>query len=158
MTDALTSVSPNGAGAMQAATGRSFEQLFEDLVVAASFHDAGPTPSLAFTTWDLHTAGAIFANPPELSPPHRYPWPVTTDVPGDPSVQANPSASFSRGFYSCPPRLVGDSYEAPDDSDRCTMGPSGIRFHDFVSDGEGSGAQVQVFGAPDGKLTVTRIN
>lgn len=155
MTDSLT---PSGTGALLSVTGRTFEELFEDVIVAASFHDAGPTPTRAFTTWDLSTAAAIFANPPEISPPHRYPWPVTTDVPSDPDTQANPSRGFVRGVYSCPPQLVGDSYEEPDESSRCTMGPSGIRLHDFVSDGSGAGGQIQVFGAPDGKIIVTRLN
>ncbi|MDH3272292.1 MAG: Ig-like domain-containing protein [Gemmatimonadota bacterium] len=155
MTDDQT---PAGTGALLAVTGRTFDQLFEDLVVAMSFHDAGPTPARGFTTWDLNTAGAIFANPPEVAPPHRYPWPITTDVPSDPNVEGNPSRPFSRGVYSCPPRLVGGAYRLASESDRCPMGPSGIRLHDFVSGGEGAGAQVQVFGAGRGTLIVTRIN
>ncbi|MDX1495515.1 MAG: hypothetical protein R3253_15715, partial [Longimicrobiales bacterium] len=153
MTDSLT---PAGTGALAAVTGKSFNELFEELIVAASFHDAGPTPSRAFTTWDLSTATAIFVAP-ELAPPHRYPWPVTTNVPSDGS-QANPSHTFSRGVFSCPPELVAGSYREPDESDRCAMGPSGIRFHDFVSQGQGSGAQIQVYGARNGKIIVTRLN
>lgn len=149
MTDSLTS---SGTGALLAVTGRTFEQLFEDVVVAASFHDAGSTPTRSFTTWDLHTATAIFAGPAELAPPHDYPWPITTDL------QGNVVHDFSRGIFSCPPEIVGEEYQLPADTDRCAMGPSGIRFHDFVSDGSGAGAQVQVFGAPNGTLIVTRIN
>lgn len=149
MTDSLT---PAGEAALLTVTGRMFEQLFEDLVVAMSFHDAGPTPARAFTTWDLNTAGAIFSGPPELAPPHRYPWPVTADA-----SSGNPSASFARGVYSCPPQIENGDYVSPAETDRCPMGPSGIRFHDFVSTGEGAGSQVQVFGAASGKLVVTRI-
>lgn len=149
MTDSLT---PGGTGSLATVTGRTFDELFEDVTVAASFHDAGPTPTRAFTTWDLTTAAAIFSNPPELSPPHRYPWPVTTDLDG------NVSRGFTRGIYSCPPQLVNEAYELADESDRCPMGPAGTRFHDFVSDGTGQGAQVQVFGASNGRLVVTRIN
>lgn len=154
MTDSLT---PGLASAPTAVTGRSFEQLFEDVVVAGALHDAGPTPARAFTTWDLHTASAIFASPPEVAPPHRYPWPVTTNVPGG-TGQANPSRSFSRGVYSCPPKIVGEGYRAPAESDRCPMGPSGVRFHDFVSGGDGAGAQIRVFGARNGRITVVRLN
>lgn len=149
MTDSLT---PAGEGALQAVTGRTFEQLFEDLVLAMSLHDAGPTPARAFTTWDFSTAGAIFANPPQLDPPHHYPWPITANV-----SNGSPSRGFGRAVYSCPPQLVNDEWVAPDPEDRCPMGPSGIRFHDFVSSGQGAGAQVQVFGAPNGTLIVTRI-
>jgi hypothetical protein len=148
MTDSLT---PAGTAALAQATGRSFGELFEDLVVAMSFHTVGPEPTLAFTTWDLTTAGAIFSGPPEVAPPARYPWPVTA------SIEGNPSRSFSAGVYSCPPQVVGEEYQPAPAGARCPMGPSGIRFHDFVSGGEGAGAQVQAFGAADGQLIVTRL-
>jgi hypothetical protein len=148
MTDSLT---PAGTGALAQATGRSFGELFEDLVVAMSFHTVGPEPTLAFTTWDLNSAGAIFSGPPDVAPPARYPWPVTASIGG------NPSRSFGAEVYSCPPQIVGDGYEPAPEGARCPVGPSGIRFHDFVSVGEGAGAQVQVFGAADGQLIVTRL-
>jgi len=155
ITDSLTAA---GTGALLQATGRTFEQLFEDMVVAASLHEVGPSPNLTFTTWDLTTATAIFSGPPDVAPPHRYPWPVTADVPTDPNAVANPSRSFATAVYSCPPKIVGNSYQAPDPSERCPMGPSGVRYHDFTSDGSGLGAQIRVFGAEGGRLIVTRLN
>ena len=149
MTDSLT---PAGPTALVQATGRTFNQLFEDMIVAMSFHAVGPEPPLGFTTWDLTTATAIFQNPPEVAPPHRYPWPVTASVAG------NPARSYAAGVYSCPLRIVGGEYQAPESGARCGMGPSGYRFHEFVSDGTGAGAQVQVFGAASGQIIVTRLN
>jgi hypothetical protein len=155
MTDSLT---PAGTAALAQATGRSFGELFEDLVVAMSFHTVGPEPTRAFTTWDLTTAGAIFMGPPEVAPPACYPWPVTASATrGTPNQCSTPSRAFSAGVYSCPPQVVGEAYESPAPGSRCPIGPSGIRLHDFVSGGEGAGAQVQVFGAADGQLIVTRL-
>jgi len=155
MTDSLT---PAGTGALAQATGRSFGELFEDLVVAMSFHTVGPEPTLAFTTWDLISAGAIFMGPPEVAPPACYPWPVTASATrGTPNQCSNPSRSFSAGVYSCPPQVVGEEYQPAPAGARCPMGPSGIRFHDFVSGGAGAGAQVQVFGAANGQLIVARL-
>ena len=149
MNDSLT---PAGSSAPTAVTGRTFEQLFEDVTVAAALHDAGPTPARAFTTWDLTTAADIFSGPPPLATPHQYPWPVTTDLEG------NEAAGFGQAVYSCPPRLEGDAFVLSDPSDRCPMGPSGHRVHDFVSDGTGAGARVRVFGARSGTIVVTRLD
>ncbi len=148
MTDSLT---PAGPAAHAAVTGRSFEQLFEEVVVAMSLHDAGPVPVKAFTTWELASSTDIFASPPEVAPPGLYPWPVTM------ALNGNPSRGFTAGVYSCPPKIVGGSYQLASPSDRCPIGPAGVRLHDFVSGGSGAGAQVLVVGAPSGKLVVTRL-
>jgi len=151
MTDSLTRA---GVQALQAVTGRAFTQLFEDLTVAMAFHDAGPEPALAFTTWDLSSSTAIFAGPAEIAPPGRYPWPVTTNL-----VTDNPAASFGQAaVYSCPAQLDGDTYVPPAASQRCPIGPAGIRFHELVSQGSGAGVQVRATGVPDGTVTVVRVN
>ncbi len=151
MTD---SVSPGGVSAPQAATGRTFEQLFEDLVVAMAFNDVGPTPARAFTTWDFASATSIFVSPPEVAPPGAYPFAATrSHTTGNPARNLTTAAT-----YSCPPQLVGDDYQAPAEGQLCAIGPSGIRFHEFVSSGAGAGAQVRAFGMPDGDITVMRIN
>jgi hypothetical protein len=151
MTDSLTL---RGVQALQAVTGRSFDQLFEDLIVGMSLHDTGPEPARAFTTWDLTSTTAIFSAPPEVSPPGSYPWAVTTN-----SSSGTAARSLSQSaVYSCPPQLVGDRYVEPTPGQRCPMGPSGIRFHEFVSSGTGAGAQMRATGVPDGVITVVRIN
>ena len=164
MTD---SNNPAGTQAHAMVTGRSYAELFEELVVAMSLHNSlQPEPTRSFTTWNLVSVGSIFASPVIVSPPHFYPWPVTTNVPsppgpGQPRTTANPAKSYARGVYSCPPQLVGtgddEHYEAPGPNDRCPIGPSGIRFHEFVSTGTGAGAQVQVTGAETGKIVITRL-
>jgi hypothetical protein len=54
--------------------------------------------------------------------------------------------------------VVGGEYQLPAASDRCEMGPSGMRIHEFVSSGTGQGAQILVTGAPNGKIIVTRLD
>ncbi|MDA1104639.1 MAG: Ig-like domain-containing protein [Gemmatimonadetes bacterium] len=153
MTDSLT---PSGPAALAQVTGRTFDQLYEDLIVAMSLHRTSqPEPTRAFSTWDLVDVTAIFANPPDVAPPHSYPWPITTNLAGSSTV------GFTAAVYSCPLKLVGTgdarAYQPPAATDRCGIGPSGVRFHDFVSSGAGAGAQIVVTGAPTGRITVTRL-
>jgi Bacterial Ig-like domain (group 2) len=133
MTD---STAPMGSATLVQATGRSFDQLFEDLVVAMSLHGtSAPAPTRAFTTYDFVTATNIFGAPVELTPPGVYPWPVTTD-----STTENPNASFATAAFTG------------------KIGPSGISFYDFLSNGTGTGAQIEVTVDPPAKVIVTRIN
>jgi len=150
MTDSLSLA---GTSAMTQQTGRSFDQLFEDLVVAISVHKAGQSAAREFSTWNLVTVTNIFQGPPEVAPPGTYPWPVTVT-----SIQSGSSAAaFVTGVYSCPPQLVDTLYVLPAEGERCAIGPSGMRFHDFVSSGTGAGAQILVTGAESGKIIVTRL-
>jgi hypothetical protein len=128
---ALTSsLTPAGGAAGEILlTGRSFDQLFEDYVVAVSLHGTGFSPTYEITTWDFVSAGDIFLDP---DPPGSYPWPVTAD-----------------DTDSWDP-FVSNSYTG-------TIGASGVRFHDFRSSGAAS-AQIRVTGAADGVLIVTRID
>lgn len=132
---ALTdSTSPAGSAAgLTQLTERTFEQLSEDLAVAMSLHGISGVaqPTRAFTTYDLVSATDIFAGPPVLVPTGVYPWPLT-------STEDGPSAGFTSATYSE------------------VVGPSGMHFYDFVSDG-GVDAQVRVTGVPDGTLVVTRV-
>ena len=151
LTDSLTR---RGVEGWPAVIGRDFDQLFDELTVAMAFHDAGPQPARAFTTWDLGTATAIFTAPADVAPPGDYPWPVTTSVSG--GSQSRPLNE--QAVYSCGPQLVNDAWVAPASDARCSIGPAGIRFHEFVSTGTGAGAQLRATGVPDGKITVSRIN
>jgi hypothetical protein len=141
-----------GAAGLAQQTGRSFDELFEDVTVAVSLHKSGPAPARDFSTWNLFSATAIFGGPPEVAPPANYPWPITADLDG------NMSKGFTSAVYSCPPRVVGGAYQLPAASDRCDMGASGMRIHEFVSPGTGQGAQILVTGAASGKIIVTRLN
>lgn len=130
MTDAST---PGLYGSLAQATGRSFAELFDDLVVAISTHETGHTATRSFTTWDLVSATDIFTNPPEVAPVGVYPWPVTR-------TSTSQSAPFAGATFSGP------------------IGPSGMRFHDFVSAGAAA-AQIMVTGAGgSGRIIVTRLD
>jgi hypothetical protein len=128
---ALTSPSTPAGGAAGEIllTGRSFDQLFEDYVVAISLHESGFSPTYGFTTWDFVSSADIFSNP---NPPGSYPWPVTADN--------------------------SDSWDVfGSQSYMSTMGPSGVRFHDFRSTGVAS-AQIHATGASSGVIIVTRLD
>jgi hypothetical protein len=146
-----------GAAGLAQQTGRNFNELFEDVTVAVSLHKAGPAPARDFSTWNLFSATAIFSGPPEVAPPANYPWPITADAESA-EDGGSPAKGFSAGVYSCPPRIVGGQYVEPNPSDRCRMGASGMRIHEFVSPGTGQGAQILVTGAASGKIIVTRLN
>lgn len=152
LTDSLT---PAGSAAHTQVTGRTFQQLFEEFVVAISLHGGlQAEPARAYTTWDLFSVTQLFANPAnlaEIRPPHNYPWPVTATLAG------SPNAPFATAVYSCPLQIVNNQYELPAANSRCAIGPSGIRFHDFLSSGGAGGAQIRVTGADSGRIIVTRL-
>ena len=126
------STSPAGAAGLAQLTGRTFEQLFEDLAIAISLHDVAGVapPTRAFTTYDLVSTTGLFEFD-GLEVTGLYPWPLT-------STENSPSAGFASATFSEP------------------VGPSGMQFYDFVSDG-GLDAQVQVTVASGAKLVVTRL-
>ena len=123
----------SGVTAITDATGRTFDQLFEEMIEAMNLHNVGPAPTRAFTTYDLVTATDIFSGPAVLAPPGVYPSPLTTDSGGD------VSAGFTTATY------LG------------SMGIAGIRIHDFLSTG-GSDIQIEVSVGAPGSIVVTRIN
>ena len=126
----------NAAGGITAitdATGKTFDQLFAEMITAMSLHEVGTAPARAFTTYDLVTASDIFSGPAVLAPPGVYPWPVTTDSGGTATV------GFTTATYSG------------------SMGIAGIRIHDFLSTG-GSDIQIEVSVGAPGSIVVTRIN
>lgn len=122
----------SGEVALAEATGHSFAELFEEVVVATSIHEQVASAAGDFATWDLLSSTDIFVSPPSVSPPGVYPWPVTGD-------DNSPNAPFATATFSGP------------------MGPGGVRYHDFVSSGQGVGAQILVTGAASGRLVVTRL-
>ena len=94
----------------------SVEQHLEDYAAAMMLNGtAAPPPEHSFTTYDFPSATFELFRP-DYQPEGRYPWPHTGPRP----------AGFETATYS------GD------------LAPAGIRFHDFVSDGEGDGVDVEV--------------
>jgi hypothetical protein len=131
---------PAGAAAGEVqVTGRSFTQLFEDFVVAVSLHQTGHNPTYEIDTWNFVSAGDVFSTPNPLG---SYPWPVTASEVRDSqgrTVSVTQWVAFGDNSYTG------------------TMGPSGVRFHDFRSSGTAS-AQIHVSGANTGVIIVTRID
>ena len=127
----MDSVAPVGTVGLASQTGKSFLTLYEEFVNAVMLHrTTAPEPARHFTTYDLITATAIFSNP---NPPGDFPWPVT-------NVGETPTASFKTANYSG------------------SIGVTGIRIHDFLSNGSGTGAQITLnsSGKP-AKLQVVRL-
>jgi hypothetical protein len=123
-------------------TGRTFDQLFEDFVVAVSFQGTPYSPTDAFDTWDFFSGTAIFTRP---NPTGDYPWPVTAE-----ETQSSQGATESVTQWA---PFASGLYEG-------RVGPSGIRFHDFRSSGTAS-AEIQVSGLSgfqEGLVVVSRLD
>ncbi|NJD20809.1 MAG: hypothetical protein FIA95_16175 [Gemmatimonadetes bacterium] len=138
------SMAAQGISGIIAQTGRSFPDLLDEFTKTVSLHKtASVQPALNFTTYDFVSAAEIFCSPNPLG---VFPWPVTTTgTKGDCNVtprvteSSNPSASFKTAEYSGP------------------MGPTGMRIHDFLSNGTGTGAQIQLEIASPAKIWVVRL-
>jgi hypothetical protein len=129
---ALTdSMAAPGATGLANQTGTPFLTLFREYVDAILLHGtSAPQPTRAFTTYDLLTATGIFQNP---NPPGAFPWPVT-------NVGETPTASFQSATHTGP------------------LGISGIRVHDFLSNGTGTGAQITLdAGGQPAQIRVVRL-
>jgi hypothetical protein len=126
--DSTTAPEPQG---LQTATGKSFDQLFNEYVAAVCLTGTGaPEPPETFTTYDLVSATS---NVIQNQPAGIYPWPVTPS-----------GAGFQSGTYQGP------------------IGAGGIRVHDFVSNGTGTGALLQLWISsgstpPPSRMIVVRI-
>ena len=138
------SMAAQGTAGIAAQTGRTFVDLLDEFTKTVALHKTATVqPTLNFTTYDLVTAAEIFCTPNPLG---VFPWPVTTtgtkgDCNATPRVaeSSNPSASFKTADYSGP------------------MGPTGMRVHDFLSNGTGTGAQIQLDLTGTAKLWVVRV-
>lgn len=127
---ALTdSLAGQGTNGLRQRTGKTFRELFREYVTAINLHSTGaPEGDLEFTSYDFVTATNVLASQPD----GEYPWPVTTS-----------SVSISKTFQSA-------TYEG-------RLGPTGMRIHDLVSNGSGTGAQIQVDMNQTGEVLVIRI-
>ncbi|MHB1194313.1 MAG: Ig-like domain-containing protein [Longimicrobiales bacterium] len=139
------SMTASGTAGITAQTGRTFLDLVDEFTKTVSLHKAATVqPTLNFTTYDMVTAAEIFCTPDPLG---VFPWPVTTtgtasSGPCDATrvrESSNPSASFRTADYSG------------------SIGATGMRIHDFLSNGTGTGAQIQLEMAAPAKLWVVRL-
>ena len=127
------SMTAGGLAGLTHVTGKTYEQLLEEFFIAVMLHGTGaPQPTRAITTYDLITATDVLQTMPNGS----YPWPVTEQ---NTQTGVTTPASFSSATYSGP------------------IGPSGVRIHDFLSNGTGTGAQIEVSATPPAKIVVVRV-
>ena len=126
------SITPAGTAGLQSITGQSFATLVNQFIAAISLDgSSAPAPQHAFSTYDFVTATDILAT--GYQPDGQYPWPVTTS-------NGVLTKSFATATYAGP------------------IGAWGIRIHDFVSNGTGTGAQIQTFLSSPGTVVVVRLN
>ena len=105
-----------GADGIRAVTGQSMAALIEEYATAMMLSGTGaPQPARSFTTYDFPSATHELLRP-QSQPDGLYPWPVTGPAP----------APFKSAVY------------------RGGLAPAGIRFHEFESDGQGDGIEVEV--------------
>jgi hypothetical protein len=138
------SLAPGGTAGISQQTGKSFLDLVEEFVVTLSLHETdAPAPALDFATVNYVSTTGIFCNPNPLG---VFPWPVTaTGTRGDCDAQprieedSNPAATLQTATYTGP------------------IGAAGVRIHEFVSNGTGTGAQFRLEMTPPGKMYVIRL-
>jgi len=115
--------------------GRTFSELMEEYAVAVMLNGTdAPPPLRAITSVDFpSTMNANSVINPDYRPFGNYPWPVTLSEAGDGSVS-----------------LETATYRGP-------MGESGLRIHDFTSNGTGQGAEIEVYAPPLARFIVVRL-
>ncbi|MSR36337.1 MAG: hypothetical protein EXR95_06800 [Gemmatimonadetes bacterium] len=125
------SSTPPGLAGFLVFTQKTYEEILVDYAAAIMLNGTG-TPIAAtlpaFRTYDFPSATSVFSGIPAAP----YPYPVT-------AVGQNPSASFSSGIWSGP------------------IGNGGVRIHDFVSNGTGTGTEITVQVEPPARVVVVRL-
>ena len=149
------SLTVGGFPAYPLVVGESYTDLLEEYAIAVTLNGTGNEPARTFTTYDLPTAAEIFSLP---DPAGTFPWPVTRTCNGSPCSQAqlNDIESEEGGTDNDTGVMNGITF-----SDRTyagTLGVGGIRVHEFVSSGTGSGAEITVDATSDVRVIVARIN
>ena len=121
---------PPGPNGIRVVTGKAVGAHLEDYAAAMMLNGTTVPPGeLSFTTYDFPSATSELFRP-GFQPEGTYPWPRTGTEPA--------------GFDT-------HSYEGG-------LGPAGIRFHDFVSDGTGEGIDVEVLPTGNGvRVVIVRI-
>jgi hypothetical protein len=128
LTDSMTA---GGVPGITDKTGKSFGTLLDEFYTTIMLHKAAAGSSARpFFTYDFVSATGIFSNP---NPAGDFPWPITLNGTETPTV------SFRTAEYSGP------------------LGASGIRIHDFLSNGTGTGAQIRVNMPSPGRIIVVRL-
>jgi hypothetical protein len=115
--------------------GRTFSELMEEYAAAVMLNGTeAPAPQRAFTSVDFPSAmSSTSVYSAANRPPGLYPWPVTMTGAGAGSVSLETATYSGR------------------------MGESGLRVHDFTSNGTGQGAEVTVFAPAMARVVVVRL-
>lgn len=129
------STSSAGPGAYPSLVGRSFEELMAEyaLAVLVNGTDAPALPR-SITSFDFPSAmssGFVYSS--ARRPFGDYPWPVTLNAFGPGSVSLETAAYSGR------------------------IGESGLRVHDFISNGAGQGAELAAYAPADARIVVVRL-
>lgn len=122
---------PAGVAGIEEVTGQPISALIVEYATAMMLNGTNaPQPGRTFHTYDFPSATSQLFRPP-FQPAGLYPWPRTGPEP----------APFQSGTW------VGG------------LAPSGIRFHDFESDGTGAGMEIEVVtgNLPDMRVVFTRL-
>ncbi len=136
------SLALRGTAGLSQQTGKPFLDLVEEFMVTVNLHEtAAPAPRLDFTTVNFVSAAELFCNPDPLG---VFPWPVTTtgtlgDCSNNIQEDSDPAATLQTATFT------GE------------IGAGGVRIHEFVSNGTGTGAQFQLEMTPPGKIYVIRL-
>ena len=139
LNDSLSAPAPKG---IEDAVGKPFERILEEFAAAAMFHMEASAPSgLDYRLYDFVSSLEAFCyaadNPPcegvTNAPAGTWPWPVTT---------------LSDGTMAAPFGLA--TYNG-------SIGYTGIRIHEFVSQGTDA-IQIQVEAQQPVRLVVVRLN
>ncbi len=123
----VDSLTPVEPGALTTVTGKTFRQLLEEFAAATSLDGTG-APAPSYGFTTYDFPSATASVTYSTKPAGSYPWPVT------PAGEGFQSALF-----------------------RGPIGRSGIRIYDFVSNGTGTGALIQVNMAAPSDLVVVRV-
>lgn len=127
----------------QAGVSRTFEEFMTEFTVGIMLNGTlVPSPERRFRTYIFPSATEIFSSP---NPPGVYPWPVTVTGVDTGEGASRQSARSHVGFQTA-------EYAGP-------IAPTGIRIHDFLSDGSGLGMELHVPLIPTTalRLVVVRI-
>lgn len=137
------SATPPGVSGVETVVGQTFPRLLEQFAAATMLHSTPSVPTgFDFTGYDFVTAVEVFCfaadNPPcsgsAAGPTGTWPWPVTVDTDGTPSWTLQQATEFAG-----------------------PIGPAGLRIHDFVSNGTGTGAELQISAPSQFRIVVARI-
>jgi hypothetical protein len=122
------SLTQAGLAGLQSVAGREFPVMLEEYAAALMYNGAGTsTPIPGFVTYDFPSAMSDLVGVSE----GQYPWPVTGVT--------ESSATFSAATFTGP------------------IGETGIRIHDFLSDGTQPGIEIHVEVSAPATLVLVRL-